>query len=503
MALPGVLSSVGLSASGQGMKKLLQLASDSNRVLVMIYLEGGNDGLNTVIPMNHLSALNDIRPDVVLPEESLMNLQQSQVALHPSLSNFKSLYSEGKLAVVQNVGYPQPNYSHFRSTDIWMSGSSSDELVTSGWAGRHLSEKHPEYPDQYPTDADPLAIELGFGASLLLQGPASSMGMVIQNPDSFYQLVDNVEQTAPDTPAGDKLKYIRLIAKQSQQFGEIVKEAASRVNNLATYPMEDDNDLADQLKIVSRLIAGGLSTPMYLVKIGGFDTHESQVVEGNHAIGNHANLLAQVDQAVSAFMKDLELLGTDDRVVGMTFSEFGRRPVSNASLGTDHGSAAPMFFFGNAVKGGVIGSNPLIDSSMTYEDNLTHEFDFRQLYASILEQWFGVSSETVASVLLGSFDTIEIIGESLVTGTPNPVENKLNVFPNPLNDQAFIELLADGQPLSMDLMDLQGRIVHRIYSGTLSAGKHTIQWNTSGVKKGHYFVIQKSQSGKRVVSVVK
>jgi len=239
------------------------------------------------------------------------------------------------------------------------------------------------------------------------------------------------------------------------------------------------------------------------VKIGGFDTHEAQVENNQHTIGTHADLLADIDEAVMAFMQDLELLGNDDRVVGMTFSEFGRRPVSNASLGTDHGSAAPMFFFGNAVKGGVIGGNAVINSSMTYEDNLTHEFDFRQLYASILEQWLGVPAQKVSSVLLGSFDTVEIIGESLITGTPEPIENKLKVFPNPLNGQASIELLSEGQPLSMDLMDLQGRMVQRIYSGTLPSGKHTIHWSTSDLKPGRYFVIQTSQSGRRVTSVVK
>lgn len=500
MALPGVLSSIGFSASGKSMRQLLKLASESNRVLVMIYLEGGNDGLNTVVPLDRLSALNAVRPHVVLPESSLLELPGTEIGLHPAMTGFEELFKEDRLAIAQNVGYPDQNFSHFRSTDIWMSGSGSNELVTSGWTGRYLAETNPEYPEDYPDDADPLAIELGYGASLLLQGPAANMGMVIQDPDSFYQLIDSEQEPTPDTPAGDKLKYIRLIKQQSQQFGEIVRDAASSASNAATYPQ---TRLAENLKIVSRLIEGGLTTPVYLVRIGGFDTHEGQVNPNDHTQGWHNDLLTELDGAVSAFMKDLEMLGNDDRVVGMTFSEFGRRVVSNASVGTDHGSAAPMFFFGNAVKRQIHGANPYIDATMNYQYNMPMEFDFRQLYASIMDQWLGVPDATISNVLFDNFNTLEIIGEDVVLDTPKISENNLKVYPNPLNGQAQIEIISDGRPMSIRLIDLTGKMVANIYHGTLPAGYQKLHWNTSAVKSGRYFVVKHSTTGKSVVSVVK
>lgn len=500
MALPGVLSSIGLGAGAQPIRNLLRLASESNRVLVMVYLQGGNDGLNTVIPLNRLSALNAVRPHVVLEESSLLSLPNTEVALHPSMTGFQNLFNEGKLGIAQNVGYPNQNFSHFRSTDIWMSGSGADDLVTSGWTGRYLSETNPEYPDDYPEDEHPLAIELGYGSSLLLQGPAANMGMVIQNPDSFHQLLNNEEEPAPDTPAGDKLRYIRLIAKQSQQFGAMVRDAGNAANNTLQYP---DSNLGRNLAIVSRLIKGGLTTPVYLVRIGGFDTHEGQVNANDHSVGWHADLLRDLDQSVSTFMDDLEAMDISDRVLGMTFSEFGRRVVSNASVGTDHGSAAPMFFFGDAVQRKVHGENPYIDNSMTYQYNMPMEYDFRQLYASVMEQWLGVSTQTVSDVLLDNFQTLDIIGEDVVLNAPTIESQDLRVYPNPLNGAATIEINSTGAPMNLSLVDLQGRQIAKIYSGTLPAGKHNLNWNTSRLKSGRYFVVKQSGGQRRVTSVVK
>jgi uncharacterized protein (DUF1501 family) len=479
------------------------MASESDKVLVMIFLEGGNDGLNTVVPLDRLSELNSLRPHVILEESDLLPLQQSEVALHPSLGALKDLYNQNKLMVIQNVGYPEQNYSHFRSTDIWMSGSDSDQLVSSGWAGRHLEQTYRGFPETFPNDdmEDPLSVEIGFGASLLFQGVSSTMSMILNNVDSFYQLVDNEEQEAPDSNAGDQLKFVRLITKQSQLYGERVIEVASKVNNHVNYPV--NNYLADQLKVVSKLIAGGSRTPLYLVRLGGFDTHDAQVLSGNHSQGEHANLLRMLNDAINAFVKDLEYHGTEDKVLGMTFSEFGRRIVSNASFGTDHGAAAPMFFFGNGIKGGVNGANPLIDRQMTYDDNLSWEFDFRQLYGSVLEQWFGTSSEMRSNVLFKDFNTVEIIGEGTVLGNEPQLSSDLFVYPNPLNGQATIQFESDNTPINIELVDLQGKRISIIYSGTLGSRNNSISWNTSRLNPGRYFVVLRSQKKNQVFSVVK
>lgn len=488
VAVPGLLGSFGFSLPGQsGLASLLTKASESNRVLVIIYLEGGNDGLNTVVPLTQMARLSRVRQHVFIPEERLLPLNNSEVALHPSLTGFRSLYNEGRLGVIQSVGYPEQNKSHFRSTDIWMSASDSKQLVNSGWTGRYLQHQYPGYPESYPNEevTDPLAIEMGNGASLLFQGPSASMGMVVSDPDSFYDLIENVEEPAPDTLAGEKLRYVRLIAKQSELYGDVVKAAASKVKQQKSYP--DGNKLADQLKIVARLIAGGLQTPLYMVRLGGFDTHSNQVDEKNHTKGRHSNLLSKLDQALSSFMKDLEFLGIDDRVVGMTFSEFGRRIVSNASSGTDHGSAAPLFVFGNKVIGGVLGDNPVIPNKATPKDNLEMQYDFRQVYASVLEQWLGASPSTNEQVFFRSFDSVPVIGESNLTTLA--YDELLKVYPNPVNGATNLEFATNGEPLEIDLIDLQGRKLQRLYSGKPRVGFKRITWNPEKLTNGQYMVV--------------
>lgn len=506
LAIPGLVSSFGFSMpGGQSLQSFLQLASGSDRVLVMIYLQGGNDGLNTVVPLDQMSVLNKVRPHVVLPDNKLLELEGTGVGLHPALKDFKSLFEEKRLGIIQNTGYPEQNFSHFRSTDIWMSGSDADQLVNSGWPGRVLAQEFPQYPEKYPNVdmTDPLAVEIGFGSSLLFQGPTASMSVVLNNVDSFYDLVDNVEEEAPDTTAGDKLKYVRLIARQSQLYGQVVKEAAQKVKNHSSYP--EDNELAEQLKIISKLIAGGLKTPVYMARIGGFDTHDAQVVAGDHTSGEHAELLKKVNDAVMAFVKDLEFQGTGDRVLGMTFSEFGRRIVSNASLGTDHGSAAPMFVFGNDVTGGIVGDNPVISPDSTYEHNLDMQFDFRQVNASILEQWFGVDASEASSALLGDFDTLPIIGkpDPVISGI-NPYKDAMfKVYPNPIIGPGQIEFDSNGTPSEVCLMDLQGRKLQTIHSGTLPKGTHKLDWNAAGLTRGRYFMVYKTTQGQFAQQLIK
>lgn len=504
MAVPGVIGSMGFRMPGsESMTSLLRLAANQDKVLVMIFLEGGNDGLNTVIPLDQLSALNKVRPHVILPENKLLNLEGTDSALHPALSGLHSLYNESRLQIIQNVGYPNQNYSHFRSTDIWMTGSDSNELVNSGWTGRYLNDVFPQYPESYPSSEmpDPLSIELGYGSSLLFQGPSSSMGMVIRDADGFYNLINNETEPAPSTAAGDKLKHIRLIARQSQAYGDVVKTAASKIKNQKAYPQ---SDLGQQLKIVSRLIAGGLKTPLYLVRLGGFDTHDAQVQASDHTTGEHNDLLKDLNDAIMAFSSDLEMQGTEDRVLGMTFSEFGRRIISNASLGTDHGAAAPMFFFGNAVKGGITGQNPVISSIASYDDNLTADFDFRQLYTSVLEQWFGADNTQLQNSLFKDFDQVPLIGDKVVLplDTQKLSEKGLVVYPNPMGARVTVSIEATNEFVSVSVLDLQGRQIQQIYNGEVFQPLSVI-WDTHHLSRGQYFVVVKGVRTNRIFRVIK
>ncbi|MEQ9300710.1 MAG: DUF1501 domain-containing protein [Cyclobacteriaceae bacterium] len=489
IAIPSLIGAMGYHpTSAQSLQKLLNLSNETDKVLVLIFLEGGNDGLNTVVPLSSYGEMSKVRPHVILPENSVLPVEGTDFGFHPSLSGFNSLYNEQRLQVIQSVGYPQQNFSHFRSTDIWMSASDEDQLVTSGWSGRYLETLHPEFPEGYPSpeNPDPLAVELGRGASLLFQGQAASMGMVLNDVSSFYELIQNEESDAPDTLAGDKLRHVRLIARQSQKYGDAVINAAEKITDQRPYP--EDNRLAQQLKVVSRLIAGDLKTPIYMVSLGGFDTHDAQVINSDHRQGEHADLLKTLNDAVMAFMQDLEYLGIDDRVVGMTFSEFGRRIVSNASLGTDHGSSAPLFVFGNGVRGGTIGQTAQVSGQETYEDNLPMEHDFRQVYSSVLSQWFETEETTVNEAMLQEFNQLPIFGDAVTTALNVIPEQTLSLYPNPVRSQATLEFMAARSRLKIGLIDLSGKKMGQLYHQMHPGGKFSLAFDVTSLKTGRYII---------------
>lgn len=503
-AVPSVLGTMGFNmAQSSSMKNLLQQASLSGKALVMIFLEGGNDGLNTVIPRDRFSELEALRGDLGLKEDQVLKLWDAEVGLHPALTDLRDLYNDGRFQIIQNVGYPNQNFSHFRSTDIWMSGSDSNQQLSTGWSGRFLNDAFPDYPEAFPNEEmqDPLSVEIGYGSSLLFQGQNATTSVTVNNVQSFYELLDNVEQDAPDSAAGEKLRFVRLIARQSQLYGERIVDVASRVNDHVPYPA--DNYLADQLQVVSKLIAGGSQTPLYLVRLGGFDTHDAQVLENDNTQGGHAELLTMLNDAIATFMDDLEFHGIGDKVLGMTFSEFGRTILANASNGTDHGAAAPMFFFGNAVKGGVTGRNPVLDASMTYEDNLDHQYDFRQLYASVLSQWFDVDAGQSNRVLLKDYQTLEIIGESTILDTPSNHFQDFKVFPNPVRDIATIQFTGNQEMVSVDVLDMRGTKVQTLHRGRSKPGPNTLSWNAHRLEPGRYFVLLTLGNQRKVFSVVK
>lgn len=484
LAIPGFLSAFSGKSFGKTLNSFLHLANESDRALVLIYLEGGNDGLNTVIPLTNYSGLTNVRPHVVMPENRLLSLDGMDFAFHPSLSGFRSLFEENRLQVIQSVGYPEQNFSHFRSTDIWMSASDADENIPTGWTGRYLEAAHPEYPEAYPNAdfPDPLAVEIGYGASMLFQGERAGCSMVINNTNAFYQLVSNTVDQVPDTMAGDRLKHIRLIAQQSQKYGASIRRAADKIGQQKPYP---DTRLGNQLKIVSRLISGGLRTPLYLVRMGGFDTHDNQVDGGDKTKGEHAELLKNLNDAVMSFMADLEFQGVADRVMGMTFSEFGRRIVSNASLGTDHGSAAPLFIFGNMSYGGAQGKTPLIRGTEEYRDNLPMEVDFRQVYGSLLSQWLKAGQSASMAATLREFDQIPVVKNAVVTSIQDREASSIKFYPNPVRDFATLKVDAEGW-LKVDLIDGMGRLAMTLFEGQVASSPAMVNLDFSRIPTGRY-----------------
>ena len=324
---------------------LTQAPTETDHVLVIVQLNGGNDGLNMVIPIDQYDNLTNARSNIIIPRNKILKLNgTSFTGLHPSMKGLQTMFNDEKLKIVQSVGYPQPNFSHFRATDIWLSASDSNQTINSGWAGRYLNEEYTNFPTGYPSSVmpDPLAIQIGSFVSPAMQGPGVNMGMAISDPVNFYNLINGIQGTAPNTRGGKELTYIRQIAQQTQQYASVIKGAAAKVTKqFSGYPT--GNSLADQLKIVARLIAGGLKTRIYMVSLGGFDTHAQQVNSNATETGTHAILMQKVSEGIKAFMDDLEFLNSSKRVIGMTFSEFGRRIKSNSSGGTDHGAAEPLF----------------------------------------------------------------------------------------------------------------------------------------------------------------
>ncbi|MFZ4770022.1 MAG: DUF1501 domain-containing protein, partial [Ferruginibacter sp.] len=478
-------------AADSPLAKLLGTGTNNDHVLVIVQLQGGNDGLNMVIPIDGYSNYLNARSNIAIVQNRILSLDgNTKTGLHPAMTGLQTMYNEGKLGIVQSVGYPQPNFSHFRATDIWMSASNSNQVLVNGWGGRYLDYEYPNFPTGYPNSSmpDPLGIQIGSVTSLVFQGPGMSMGMSISNPTSFYNLLSGIEDAAPNTLAGKELKFVRQVAKQTSQYSDVVKNAALAVTQQSAYPA--NNSLADQLKIVARLVKGGLKTKIYMVSYGGFDTHSLQANAADTATGNHANLLKNVSDAIKAFQDDLKFLGVENRVMGLTFSEFGRRIKSNSSSGTDHGSAAPLFVFGSNANQMVHGTNPAIPATATTNDNIPMQYDFRSIYASMLQDWLCVKNNDLQQIMLQNFQNIPIVKTSACNPSiPNTSGLTLiDNYPNPFTQSTTIRFTTSGGHTLVQIMNTLGQViatpVDREYP---TAGTYSIQWDSQYLGTGAYY----------------
>lgn len=368
---------------------------DDDKILVVVQLSGGNDGLNTVIPYRHDNYYK-LRPTLAIDKKKVEVLDD-EVALHPAMVAFKDMYEQGKLAVVQGVGYPNPDRSHFRSMEIWQTGM-VDDFSTTGWIGRVFD--HTCSNAHLQSCSPTLGISVGNTLNPALRG-ASGVGVAVQDPERLYRMTrlyasskTHEEIFSHSSKSESPLDFLRRTALNAEISAERIRRAVHQVQNYANYPR---NQFAHGLKLIAAMIAGGLDARVYYISLSGFDTHANQT-------GIHERLLRILAEGLAAFQKDLENLGQAERVLGMTFSEFGRRVAENGSRGTDHGKAAPMFIFGKPVKPGLVGKYP--DLNKLDDGDLVFQIDFRSVYATILENWLGVDQE----VILGKkFDKLPII----------------------------------------------------------------------------------------------
>ena len=488
-----------------------------DRVLVIVQLYGGNDGLNTVIPLDQYSLLNQFRSNIMIPQGQVLPLQGlgGATGLHPAMDGMKELWDQGKLSIVQGVGYPNPEFSHFRSTDIWETGADSNQLLDSGWTGRYLHQEYPNYPAGYPnaTMPDPLAIRIGGPVTIGLQYMGVSMGASIYDTDDTLNLTGNlfVDPITADCK-GSKLDLARTVQRQTDLYGDVIEAAALPSCNMSTlYPTgnQPGAELSQALKIVAQLICGGLKTRIYWVSATGFDTHAQQTDSVDHTIGMHADLLKGVSDSIHAFQDDIQLLGIADRVTGMTFSEFGRRIMSNGSGGTDHGSALPMFLFGNKVRPGMLGTNPVIPTNTTPSTNLAMQYDFRSVYASVLKDWFCMEQSDVDTVLLNSYQPLSLIDpqgcidvgvHELNQGAGEVI---LEVYPNPFVERTVVRYQATGGRVVLQVFTEQGQVVRTLVDQLVPAGTFTVECDLGDMPAGVYYCRFQNMGRQQVKSMLK
>ncbi len=386
--VPTFLSQTVMAMARPWDQKLVQDPTGKDgKILVVVQLSGGNDGLNTVIPFGD-DAYYRARGGLAVAADQTHKLNAG-IGLHPSFEPLKALYDEGLMSVVQGVGYPNPNRSHFSSMDIWHTADTTESQRRTGWLGRYFDSECAgiDPKTNQPTgtvdglagiamgDQLPLAMQgevarpISFDdlSRYQYQGPAEGTHEALNQPFAGLQ-VDENEHAA-------QLDFLTRTAMDAHVSSDRIQEVLARHNPPAAYP---NGGFGNGLRTVAAMIRGEMPTRVYYVTLGGFDTHANQG-------GRHAFLLRQLAQGVSAFWADMKDQKNEQRVLMMTFSEFGRRVAVNASGGTDHGAAAPMFFFGPACKQGLVGRYP----SLTNLDNgdLRHTMDFRQPMASVLADW--------------------------------------------------------------------------------------------------------------------
>ena len=494
--------------ASSSLKMLAQLPTESDRVLVVIQLFGGNDGLNTLVPAND-DEYYRIRPAVSVPKALAWN-GLGDVFLHPALTEginngIAGMLEVGNLAIVQGVGYDNPNLSHFRSTDIWLSGINDSDpniRLDTGWIGRYLEQRYPDFPASLPDD--PLAIQFG-GFSLLLRGSdGKKMGIELSDPtiqQGVNAQLDELDGASAGTPYLNEYTFIADIAQRSNKYADRVKGAyesgASQLSPLDGYGA---NPFGEQLRAVAAMVAGGLNTKVYVVSIGGFDTHVNQQRndDGMTLTGMHPLLLHRISQAVAQFQYDLIRLGQADRVVGLTLSEFGRRPRENGSFGTDHGAASVQFVFGTNVNSAVFGEAPDL-VNLNNNGDLRAQIDYRTVYTEILTDWFGLPLEDAREVLQND-DLIPLD----VLQAPSSVRERdrraggvtlLGAAPNPFAGSTRIEFsVARPDHVIVEISSMEGGRIVRLFDGHLETGSHQVRFE-GDIPSGNYLCTVRTSTG--------
>lgn len=536
-ASPFILNGLSMKAfATQNMLQLLGCEDVNDRVLILIQMKGGNDGLNMLIPVSQYADYANLRPDIRIKDtgsaaEKYIDLDSNLTAaqltgLHPAMVEIKDLYNAGKAAFIHGVGYPDANKSHFKSTDLWLTGgdgTAANFNIGTGWVGRYLDYSFPGIAGN-PTSAmpDPLGIELGDRKPSLGFHTESehrvSINLTGQDPSGFYNVVSEIGNAPlfnlPNSEYGGILQHVMNLENSISVYSKRISDVFDAGTNAGTYP---SSNLANQLKTVARLISGGSRTKVFLTSIGGFDTHISQTQQGANHLGEHAELLQEISQAVKAFQEDLGAMGLEDRAMTVTFSEFGRKAIQNGSNGTDHGTLAPMMLFGKHVEAGVLGDHidlQNLDNTGAPAQNPTN--DYRQVFTSLLQDWLGASTDALVATQFDPYESgkLPLIAASHVVPPEchDPFINAVGIedhlfqfraFPNPTSGLFRLDFTMDRPSETLiTVFGLQGQIVFQEELAT-SAGNQQLVVDLSGHASGVYSCVIQNSSGKQSLKVVK
>lgn len=377
--------------------------TETDRILVVVRLYGGCDGLNTIIPRGSSEYYSN-RQDIAISEEDMVVLD-AENGLHPGLSELSDLYFNNKMTAIHNVGYENPNYSHFTSGDIWSSArESSGNVESTGWVARYVDTVMPSFIEAPPTY--PPAMEIGTTTDKYFRGKDTNVSLALTDVQQFYDIAQ-LGELYPTTGLGNcnrdqEVAFLRQVANSNFYYSEAIQNAynaAQAYPSPIEYPSTSYN-LGESLHVVSQMIKGNLGTKIYMVKLGGFDTHIDQETR-------LPAIFEEYSRSINAFMNDLNAHGFADKVITMSFSEFGRTWQQNASYGTDHGTGGPVFLYGSPdnISTGIIGSQPDL-TDLSYYDDPEHEHDFKQIYAALLKNWLCVDPMVVNHVLKNDIDPL-------------------------------------------------------------------------------------------------
>ena len=521
-ALPVMLGGFPIRALGRSpLRSALETSSSANNnVLVIIQLQGGNDGLNCVVPFTDPNYAT-LRPTLGLTSSGITAAlpDHSSLAFHASMDGFLTLYGNGggsgNMALIQNVGYPNPILSHFRGTDVWNTATDSGIYASSGWIGRFLAGQYGAPPTT--SGSWPLGIEFGNALSDIFLAANGGMGIAMSEMPSKASPGGQTYDPIPSNPTTqyDELAFVRLIQQESAIYSQTIVSQTLAANKV-TYP---SSTLATQLAGIARMIAsqlqngGTAQTKIYLVTQGSYDTHSDQ-------ISRQASLLTDLSAAALAFQQDIEAFGIADNVAVLSYSEFGRRPAENGS-GTDHGTSAPHFIIGTQVIGKVYGSDPKLDAAslagensgpagavpsgnMIYDAN----YDFRNVYATVINEWLlaGADQATINAAIqdiltqdsnatysansswnasLGFFKTNS---QSVGSNAYAPGLMLLQNYPNPAYGATTIPyVLQSSGPVELGIFTSAGVEIARPVDGWQSFGPQQTNFDASKLPSGAYY----------------